>query len=143
MNQKLVRNGFILAALMNFSVLVWSRGFTNVAINQADPVVMSNFGLLMIIIWGMAYIGAASTIANLKWLAGAFALEKLVYAVIWINWHLENSVQALYSTDTFAGIFYSIYGLNDLIFMLFFTAVFFKEPLIKVVKTQEPKYGAP
>jgi hypothetical protein len=27
--------------------------------------------------------------------------------------------------------------------MLFFTAVFFKEPLIKVVKTQEPKYGAP
>ncbi|MGK0437589.1 MAG: hypothetical protein ACJATK_000530 [Paracoccaceae bacterium] len=143
MNQKLVRNGFILAALMNFSVLVWSRGFTNVAINQADPAVMSNFGLLMIIIWGMAYIGAASTIANLKWLAGAFALEKLVYAVIWINWHLENSVQALYSTDTFAGIFYSIYGLNDLIFMLFFTAVFFKEPLIKVVKTQEPKYGAP
>jgi hypothetical protein len=143
MNQKLVRNGFILAALMNFSVLVWSRGFTNVAINQADPAVMSNFGLLMIIIWGMAYIGAASTVANLKWLAGAFALEKLVYAVIWINWHLENSVQALYSTDTFAGIFYSIYGLNDLIFMLFFTAVFFKEPLIKVVKTQEPKYGAP
>lgn len=143
MNQKLVRNGFILAALMSFSVLVWSRGFTNVAINQADPAVMSNFGLLMIIIWGMAYIGAASTIANLKWLAGAFALEKLVYAVIWINWHLENSVQALYSTDTFAGIFYSIYGLNDLIFMLFFTAVFFKEPLIKVVKTQEPKYGAP
>ncbi len=131
MNQKLVRNGFILAALMNFSVLVWSRGFTNVAINQADPVVMSNFGLLMIIIWGVAYLGAASTNANLKWLAGAFALEKLVYALIWINWHLENSVQALYSTDTFAGIFYSIYGLNDLIFMLFFTAVFFKEPLIK------------
>lgn len=139
MNQKLVRNGFILAALMNFSVLVWSRGFTNAAINQADPVVMSNFGLLMIIIWGLAYLGAASTNANLKWLAGAFALEKLVYAVIWINWHLENSVRALYSTDTFAGIFYSIYGLNDLIFMLFFTAVFFKEPLIKVVKTQEPK----
>ena len=107
MNQKLVRNGFILAALMNFSVLVWSRGFNNVAINQADPIVMSNFGLLMIIIWGVAYLGAADTNANLKWLAGAFALEKLVYAVVWINWHLENSVQALYSIDTFAGIFYS------------------------------------
>jgi len=31
MKQKLIKNGFILAALMNFSVLVFSRGFTNVA----------------------------------------------------------------------------------------------------------------
>lgn len=131
MNQKLVRNGFILAALMNFSVLMWSRGFTNTAINQADPVVMSNFGLLMIIIWGVAYLAAASTNANLKWLAGAFAIEKLIYAVIWINWHLNNSVQELYSTDAFAGIFYSIYGLNDSTFMLFFTLVFFKGSSIR------------
>ena len=51
MNANLVRNGFIAAALMNIGgVLLFSRAFTNDAINQADPVVMSNFGLLMIVV---------------------------------------------------------------------------------------------
>ena len=125
MNQKLIKNGFILAALMNFSVLVFSRGFTNVAINDADPVVMSNFGLLMIVMWGLAYLSAATINSNIKWLAGAFALEKLIYGVVWVKWHLENSLGEVYSSDIFAGLFYSIYGLNDFLFMGFFTWVFF------------------
>jgi hypothetical protein len=51
-NNKLVRNGLIAAALMNIGgVLVFSRVFNNAAINNADPVVMSNFGLLMIVVW--------------------------------------------------------------------------------------------
>ena len=110
---------------MNFSVLIFSRGFTNPAINNADPVVMSNFGLLMIIMWGIAYLAALPANANIKWLAGTFALEKLIYGIVWINWQLENSLSAVYSTDIFAGIFYSIYGINDLVFMAFFTYVFF------------------
>ena len=110
---------------MNFSVLVFSRGFTNVAINEADPVVMSNFGLLMIVMWGLAYLSAATINSNIKWLAGAFALEKLIYGVVWVKWLLENSLGEVYSTDIFAGLFYSIYGLNDFLFMGFFTWVFF------------------
>ena len=124
MFKALIKNGFILAAIMNFSVLIFSRGFTNVAINDADPIVMSNFGLLMIVMWGIAYLSAATVISNIKWVAGAFALEKLIYVVVWINWLLGNSLEAVYSTDIFAGIFYSIYGLNDLFFMLFFAWVF-------------------
>lgn len=125
MNQKLIKNGFILAALMNFSVLVFSRGFTNVAINEADPIVMSNFGLLMIVMWGLVYLSAVTVISNIKWIAGAFALEKLIYGVVWIKWLLGNSLEAVYSTDIFAGVFYSIYGLNDFLFMIFFAWVFF------------------
>jgi len=124
MNQKLIKNGFILAALMNFSVLLFSRGFTNAAINEADPVVMSNFGLLMIIMWGLAYLSVATVNSNIKWVAGAFALEKLVYVVVWVKWLLGNSLETVYSADTFAGIFYSIYGINDFIFMIFFAWVF-------------------
>ena len=74
--------------------------------------------------WGIAYLSAATVISNIKWVAGAFALEKLIYVVVWINWLLGNSLEAVYSTDIFAGIFYSIYGLNDLFFMLFFAWVF-------------------
>ncbi len=126
MNRNLIRNGLIAAGFMNIGgVLLFSRAFTNVAINSADPVVMSNFGLLMIAVWGLAYLGAAAISSNIKWLVGAFALEKLVYVVVWFRWLSENSLAQLYSKDFFAGVFYSIYGANDLVFMLFFAWVFF------------------
>ena len=125
MNKNLVKNGLIVAALMNIGgVLIFSRAFTNVAINNADPIVMSNFGLVMIVVWGLAYLGAAAIGSNIKWLVGAFAVEKLVYVVVWVMWHSENSLAQLYATDIFAGIFYSIYGINDFLFMLFFARVF-------------------
>ena len=108
-------------------VLLFSRLLTNTAINDADPVVMSNFGLVMISVWGLAYLGAAFIEANAKWLAAAFAVEKLVYVLVWAMWHLNNSLAALFAKDLFAGVFYSIYGLNDLIFMLFFAWVFFSQ----------------
>jgi hypothetical protein len=127
-NRNLVKNGLIAAAIMNIGgVLVFSRVFTNVAINNADPIVMSNFGLLMIVVWGLTYLGAAFIHSNIKWLVGAFAIEKLVYVVAWVRWILENSLAPLYAKDVFAGAFYSIYGLNDLVFMLFFAWVFLSQ----------------
>ena len=120
-----VKQGLIAAALMNIGgVVIFSRAFTNVAINQADPVVMSNFGLLMIAVWGIAYLAAAFIGTNIKWLAAAFAIEKAVYVAMWLKWLSENSLAQLYSKDLFAGAFFSIYGLNDFVFMLFFTWVF-------------------
>ena len=125
MNKNLINKGLIAAALMNISgVLIFSRGFSNLAINNADPVVMSNFGLLMIVVWGLAYLSATTISPNIRWLAGVFAIEKLVYVVVWVKWLFANSLTELYSRDVFAGIFYSIYGINDLTFMLFFTYIF-------------------
>jgi hypothetical protein len=125
MNQKWIRNGLIAAALMNIGgVLLFSKGFTNTAINTADPVVMSNFGLMMIVVWGLAYMSAATITSSIKWLAAAFAVEKLVYVVVWVRWMSDNSLASLYTSDLLAGIFYSIYGLNDFVFMLFFAWVF-------------------
>ena len=94
MNNKLIKNGLIAAGLMNIGgVLVFSRAFTNVAINNADPVVMSNFGLLMIAVWGLAYLGAATITSSITWLVGAFAIEKLVYVVCWFTWLSKNSLE--------------------------------------------------
>lgn len=125
MSSQWVKLGLIAAATMNIGgVLVFSRLFTNEAINQADPVVMSNFGLLMIVVWGLAYLGAAAANAPIRWLAAAFAAEKLVYGVVWVMWLTKNSLASLYATDLFAGIFFSIYGLNDLAFLVFFGWVF-------------------
>lgn len=49
-----ITKGFILAGLMNMSFLIFSRFFTNSTIPEYDGDVMSNFGLLMIIIWGIS-----------------------------------------------------------------------------------------
>ena len=128
MNRRLIKNGLIAASLTNIvGALIFSRVFTNAAINNADPVVMSNFGLLMIMVWGMAYLGAATIESNIKWIVGAFAVEKLVYVVVWVRWISENSLTPLYSADFFAGVFYSVYGPIDLLFMLFFAWMFFSQ----------------
>lgn len=113
--------GLVAAGVSNIAgVLICSRLFSNSAINEADPVVMSNFGLLMIVIWGLAYIATATIRSNIMWLATAFAVEKLVYGLAWLNWLSVHDLAPLYANDFLTGLFYSIYGLNDFAFMLFF-----------------------
>lgn len=113
MNRSLINKGLIAAAMMNFSgVLIFSRGFTSSAINNADPLLMSNFGLLMIVVWGLAYLSAATIRSNIRWLTGVFALEKFVYFVFWILWLLGNSLSEVYSKDVFAGIFIAFTALT-------------------------------
>jgi len=128
MNRNMIKTGFMAAALANIvGVLLFSRVLTNEAINNADPVVMSNFGLMMIMVWGLTYLGTAFVEGNIRWIAAAFTIEKLVYVVVWLRWHLSHDIEALYATDSFAGVFYTIYGLNDFMFMLFFGFVFWKQ----------------
>ena len=131
MNSKTITRGFVIAGLMNMSVLVFSKFFTNPVIPEVDPVVMSNFGLLMIVIWGLAYISVAKNYKNVKWLLGVFAIEKFIYGITWINWISNNSIANVYDKDLFAGLFYSVYGINDWIFFLFFSFV-----LIRIMRTK-------
>src|SRR3970282_959146 len=121
-----ITQGFIIAGLMNLTVLIFSRFFTNPTIPEFDPVVMSNFGLLMIVLWGLAYMSIAKNFRDVKWLLGGFFVEKIIYGYVWINWILNNNISDVYKKDTMAGIFYSIYGINDWIFFVFFLLVFIK-----------------
>ena len=125
-NNKTVTKGFIIAGLMNLSVLVFSRFFTNSTIPEFDPDVMSNFGLLMIVLWGLAYMSIAKNYQDLKWLVGVFAIEKFIYGFTWIKWMLNNNISDVLEKDTMAGMFYSIYGINDWLFFIFFLIVFIR-----------------
>ncbi|MEL0642781.1 hypothetical protein V6251_00195 [Olleya sp. Ti.3.14] len=125
-NNKLISKGFILAGIMNSLVLLFSRGFTNKTINTYDPDVMSNFGMLMILIWGLAYISVAYRFNYLKWLVAVFTIEKLIYGCVWLQWMMTNDVGKVYMEDKMAGIFYAIYGLNDWLFCIFFLYVFIR-----------------
>lgn len=127
MTKKTVRNCFIAAGLMNIvAVLVLSKFFTNQVIPETDPVVMSNFGLLMILVWGCAYLAVATNYRKVKWLVGIFVIEKLIYVIAWLKWITSHSLQEVYDKDMFAGFFYSVYGINDFIFFVFFSFVFYK-----------------
>ncbi|MFT5618162.1 MAG: hypothetical protein ACI85I_001393 [Arenicella sp.] len=125
MTTKTIQRGFILSGFANiFAILIFSRCFTNEYIPQFDNIVMSNFGLLMIVVWGFAYLAVAKDFEKVKWLVAVFAVEKLIYGIAWVNWQLKNELSTVFEQDTFAGIFYSIYGINDWLFCLFFSYVF-------------------
>ena len=126
MNNKTISTGFIIAGLANLTVLIFSKFFTNSTIPETDPVVMSYFGLLMIAVWGLAYIAVAKNYQNVKWLIAVFAFEKLIYGYVWLQWILHNDLSVVYDKDILAGLFFSIYGVNDWIFFVFFLIVFIK-----------------
>lgn len=133
LNKKLVTRGMYLSGAANIGgVLIFSKFFTNTVLHEADPVVMSNFGLVMIIVWGLVFLAMASKWEQLKWLIGAFAIEKLVYGLVWVRWLLNNDLSVIYEADTMAGIFYTIYGPNDWLFFLFYLVIF-----IFLSKTQQ------
>ena len=126
-SKELIAKGFILSGIMNIGgTLIFSRFFTNETIPEADPVVMSNFGLLMIFVWGLVFLSISQKYEQLNWLVGVFAIEKLIYGLNWINWISNNDLYVVYNKDQMAGIFYATYGVNDLLFFVFFMSVFIK-----------------
>lgn len=123
-SKEIISKGFIVAGLMNMSVLVFSKFFNNPVIPKYDAVVMSNFGLLMIVIWGLAYVSIAKSYQEVKCLVGVFVIEKFIYGFIWTKWMLNNSVVEVFEKDAMAGMFYATYGINDWLFFIFFLYVF-------------------
>lgn len=85
----------------------------------------------MILIWGFAYVSVAKNYYKVKWLVGIFAVEKFIYGCVWINWILNNNIADVYEKDLMAGMFYSVYGINDWIFFVFFTFVFIRVSKLK------------
>ena len=130
MSNKLIRNLFYLAGSINISgTLIFSKFFTNPTLIETDPIVMSKFGLVMIIVWGLAFIAIANHFDKNKWIIGVFCLEKTAYIVAWVIWfaNTEYNINNIFEKDILAGSFYALYGLNDFLFLLFFTYVFFRK----------------
>jgi hypothetical protein len=125
LSKEVIKKGLYLSGIMNISgVLIFSRFFTNKVINEADPVTMSNFGLLMIVVWGLVFLAIVPKWENLKWVIGVFFIEKIIYGLTWSKWIMSNDLSSVYKKDMMAGIYYTIYGLNDWLFCIFYLVVF-------------------
>lgn len=124
-----IKLGFYIAGAANIlGILTITQGFTSDTIATADPAVFSNFGCLMIMVWGLAYIATASLSSQAIALPLVFAIEKLVYTLNWVVWMQANgdSVAAIQQQDFLGGFFLGGYGINDALFGLFFAYVAFR-----------------
>ncbi len=128
MTDKIIHKGFIIAGLSNIlGVIICSKAFTNDVMLTTQPAVMGHFGLISIILWGFAYISVGKSYNQARWLVGVFVIEKLAYVIAWLVFITSRSLSSIYELDVLAGVFYTIYGANDFIFMLFFSFVFLKQ----------------
>ncbi len=129
MTRTLKERLFVLAGLSNIlGVLICSKLFTNDVMMQTQPAVMGAFGLVMIIVWGLAYIAVSKSFQKLRWLIGVFVIEKLCYVIAWLIFASTQSLGSVYEANVLAGVFFSVYGLNDFAFMIFFAYIFITSP---------------
>ena len=90
--------GFIAAGCVNlFAVLIFSRFFTNPGIAEFDAQAMSNFGLLMIMVWGLVFIAVSKNFEKVKWLVGVFVIEKLIYTTQWLLWMKHHNLSEVFA----------------------------------------------
>ena len=137
MKAETISKCFIAAGLSNIlGVLILSRLFTNEVMMNTQPEVMGYFGLISIILWGFAYIAVHTNYDKVPWLIVVFTVEKVIYVSVYLKWFMSHSLSEVYDQDMFAGIFYTIYGLNDFIWMVFFSYVWGKIKSIKEFRAQ-------
>lgn len=115
--------GFLLAGFANIlGVLGFSLGFQNELLNSYYPEVFSNFGLGMIIVWGMAYIAVSTEHPRASRLIFVFFLEKMVYVgtAIYFWFVMKPDFMVMWEESVLTTLFFIIYGINDLVFGLMF-----------------------
>ena len=130
MKEKYIKNFFYLAGAVNIlGTLTLSRFFTNESLVQIDPTIISSSGLILIIVWGLAFIATSNHYQKNRWIVGVFALEKTTYVAMWCYWYFtkDYTLKSLFDLDFMTGFFYATFGLNDLLFLCFFCYVFFKK----------------
>lgn len=121
-----IRNIFWVAGLYNIAgVLIFSVFFTNPYLAEYDPLLFSHFGLIAIILWGLAYIAVATSYPHVRPLMFVFTIEKGVYFICWIGFLITNgnSLPEIFDKSIMTGLFFSVYGLGDFIFGCFFAWV--------------------
>ncbi len=124
---KRLTRGFLAAGLMNLSTVpLFSLGLTNQYLSELSPQVFSQFGLGMVMLWGVAYITVAWRYRDVRWLVAVFAIEKLIYVISWFVWLAGHELSTVYERSLLTGVFYTGYGPSDILFGLFFAYVFIR-----------------
>ena len=111
---------FWIAALYNTCIILFSKGFSN-NLGEIDAI-FSPGGSFCILLWGAAYFAMAKHYHSLPGVALVFCIEKAFYGSRWLMWITAHhtDVPGMIQSDPLTGLFYAIYGVGDLLFMVFF-----------------------
>ena len=118
-----IRKTFQIAGLVNIvGILLVSHAFTDSLISDLDPDVFSTPSLILIMVWGCAYLSVGPYWQKIPTISLVFAIEKLVYVVMWFRWISErhNELPAIWNQNPPIALFFGGYGVVDLAFGLFF-----------------------
>ena len=121
------KKGLLLAGFANVAgVLVFSRGFSNDYLGQLFPQLFGPWGLVCIMLWGLAYASVAQNYQAVPRLLAVFALEKLVYVISWLWWLTAHGTElpAIWAQDILTALFYCLYGVLDMGFGVFFYGLY-------------------
>ena len=118
--------GFRIAALYNSFILLFSKGFSN-DLGDVDPL-FSSGGCVGILLWGAAYFALSRRYKSTPSITLVFCIEKAFYGFHWLFWIINHhqDISPLLNRDPLVGSFFAIYGIGDLIFMIFFAWVAWK-----------------
>lgn len=126
MTRNTITKIFWAAGIFNIGgMLLFSLFFTNPYPEKYYPVVFSRFGMVAIILWGMAYISVSSVYMYNRWLMSVFAIEKLVYVITWIIFLADKGymIPEIINESFITGSVLSSYGVGDFLFGCFFAWV--------------------
>jgi len=114
---------YILAGLYNFSILIFCNFFRK-NLSELDEIFDFN-GIISILLWGLAYMSIYNKYSDLPLLNMVFFIEKLYYFIHWLIWFVDHIhyLKPLYLKDKMNGIFFTVYGIGDLLFGIFFFIV--------------------
>lgn len=133
-NPTITRLFYLAGATNVVGILLFYYVFTRGRISNYSPRVFSSFGIVSIVIWGLAYLSVARSYQHVRTLIAVFSIEKLVYVITWLWWLFHHAAQLpkLYQDDPFVAAFFTLYGPLDLAFGLFFAAVACRENYVKI-----------
>ena len=129
MSSQATRRGFQIAGAVNIlGMALFSRALTNEYMAELDPGLFTSAGILLICIWGLAYLALANSYAEAPRVSLVFAIEKAFYALAWARWMLAHAgeLPEIFARDWMTGMFFSSYGLVDGAFGLFFAWVWWQ-----------------
>lgn len=126
MTKKMIQKIFWAAGLINIiGMLSVSLFFTSPYPAKYYPLVFSNFGMIVIMLWGLANIAVSSVYMHVRMLLFVFALERMAYTITWIIFIATSGslIPVIFQESIITGLILGSYGLCDAAFSLFFTWV--------------------
>ena len=126
MTKKMIQKIFWAAGIINIiGMLSVSLFFTSPYPGKYYPLVFSSFGMIVIMLWGLANIAVSSVYMHVRMLLFVFALERMAYTITWIIFIATSGslIPVIFQESIITGLILGSYGLCDAAFSLFFTWV--------------------